>query len=354
MLNKLVSQMMETPQLFNFYQAVRIIERTTASCSIKESIDFKVTPSLSFPVSDIDQFTMSFGEHPHFEMWISFLGLIGGAGILPNHLKETMLRQLNQKDGSMVGFLNIFHQAIIPLFYETWKNGRYEVIYENYCHQEAPEEFLSTLYGLTGSGHIDRAFGSIKKYSRHDSGSLCFESHLFYSGLFSIRARPREALKILLEDYFQLPIKINNFIPERIAINHQEFSMLSKNRQQYNALGVDAVVGRHLWYSQNHFEIEIRSLDYDTYRRLLPHGQLLTSLTKMVREFIGNEFDYHLTLIISKREIPVWKLNCQDKKGLGWDTWLKFSTQKHGVSCEEEQENFRIRLYKRSVTTILH
>jgi type VI secretion system protein ImpH len=61
-------------------------------------------------------------------------------------------------------------------------------------------------------------------------------------------------------------------------------------------------------------------LGIDDYRRLLPGGPSLIRLIAMIRNYLGDELEWDLNLILRKEETPRIKLGEQGQ--LGWTTWL--------------------------------
>ena len=58
---------------------------------------------------------------------VSFFGLFGSQGILPQHYTELMLSRLKQKDTSLVDFLDLFNHRLSSLFYRAWEKHQFPV-----------------------------------------------------------------------------------------------------------------------------------------------------------------------------------------------------------------------------------
>jgi type VI secretion system protein ImpH len=86
------------------------------------------------------------------------------------------------------------------------------------------------------------------------------------------------------------------------------------------ALGLTAVIGERVWDCQHKFRIIMGPLSLVDYERLLPGGDSLERLAAIVRNYIGDELQWDLNLVLKKAEVPPLQLGVQGR--LGWTTWL--------------------------------
>ena len=61
-------------------------------------------------------------------------------------------------------------------------------------------------------------------------------------------------------------------------------------------------------------------MDFRTFYGLLPVSDGLPALVAQVRNYIGNELDWDLNMILEKEEVPPVKLG--EMGLLGWTTWI--------------------------------
>src|SRR5262245_14373940 len=105
----LSEQLFREPYRFDFFQAVRLLERILSdresvghdSALEREVVRFRAHASLSFPASAIADLRWpdrpdSPGDPP--EMAVSFHGLTGPTGVLPQHYTMLMLSRIRAKD----------------------------------------------------------------------------------------------------------------------------------------------------------------------------------------------------------------------------------------------------------------
>ncbi len=320
----LLGALIDSPQSFDFFQAVRVIKKYLHSQENDGRLVFKSNPSLSYPTSDIVRLNVSQTSDlliEQFELLTSFLGLTGQNGILPDHFSELLLERIGQKDLGLQAFLDIFHHRLMHCFYKIWESGRFFVTYEQSQKDALNNGILGLISGLSGQVKLT-----------NDSISTT-ENSLYYSGLYSQNSRPSDALKSILADYFEVPVSIYHFVPEWVDIDKTERSFLSHEAAAQNQLGVNTIIGQRVCHVQNHFEIEVGPVDYKQFLQLLPSGKMLMKIRDMVRTFVGNEHDFHLRLILNKQEVPKCCLSRRQTKRLGWNSWLnKQDALKHDAS----------------------
>ncbi len=75
-----------------------------------------------------------------------------------------------------------------------------------------------------------------------------------------------------------------------------------------------------VWDRQNKFRIQLGPLGIADYRRMLPGGESLARLVAIVRNYLGDELEWDLNLVLRREETPPIKLGGQGQ--LGCTTWL--------------------------------
>jgi type VI secretion system protein ImpH len=311
----IISKLIAVPRDFNFFQAIRILKRYLLFSKQPKKLLFKNASSAAFPAADIIKISS-------FELLVSFMGLTGQNGILPEHYSEVLLERLNQKDNTLADFLNIFHDRILHLFYDIWQLDKYYIAFETTAHFRNDGEQKAVVYDQT-LRFINAASGQPKLAS--DNQLLPEDLWLFYAGLLNFQSRPAASLKLILQDYFLLPISISNYAPEWVKIDEKDRTRLAKYPAAHSGLGIDAVVGKRIWHIQNRFNIQIGPINYKEFKRLLPNGDMLKALTALVRCFTGMEFDFSIVLVLQGSLVPKCTLNSKKSMRLGWNSWLKYN-----------------------------
>src|SRR4051812_22576717 len=94
------------PGRFDFYQAVRVLERLAAGGGFavggdvapeREAVFIRVQPGLRFPAGPVSKVVTPDDDGPP-EMWVTFGGLTGPDGILPQHYTALLLARGRLRD----------------------------------------------------------------------------------------------------------------------------------------------------------------------------------------------------------------------------------------------------------------
>jgi type VI secretion system protein ImpH len=338
----LSERLLREPHRFDFFQAVRLLEwiaRERArpdgqrpgapvgqdAAPEREVVRFRALPSLGFPASPVAQVRQPAAEDgaawpPPAEMVVSFLGLTGPSGALPQHYTTLLLRRIRERDYALRDFLDLFNHRLVSLFHRAWEKYRLPFAYERHKLGPAGEEAdLATwgLYCLAGLGTA----GLRGRLEVPD------EAFLFYAGHFAHCPRSAAALEGILEDYFELPVRVQPLQGQWLALGAEERSRVPgpgcpKGRN--NRLGADLVVGQRVWDVQSKFRVRVGPLGYDEFRRLMPSGDRLVPLHQLTRTYVGPDLDFDVQPVLRAAEVPWCRLRTTGERSrLGWNTWAR-------------------------------
>jgi len=339
---------------FDFFQAVRILERLTPRRSTvgldasptDEVARFRAHLSMSFPPSQIVALDQPDEERPNPLLTVTFFGLYGPSGVLPTHYTQLLLDIQRDIRGperrSLRDWLDLFNHRLISLFYRAWEKYRFHLQYERgEAFRKEPDAFTLSLRSLMGFGtpgltnrlRIDAVDSDTSRLdwsgldrtapalARIDDFAL-----LHYAGFFLQRPRNATNLRSLLIDYFQFPVEIQQFRGQWLLIPETGQSRLG----EFGSLGVDAVAGERVWDVQSRFRVRIGPLRYARFEDLLPdrantiERKSFFLVAQLTRLFVGTEFDFNIQLVLAAAEVPEAQLTSQDGQGprLGWTVWL--------------------------------
>jgi type VI secretion system protein ImpH len=158
--------------------------------------------------------------------------------------------------------------------------------------------------------------------------SVADEAVLFYGGHFSHSPRCAISLEGLIEDYFQLPVEVQQFCGQFLQLSPDEQSSLPTPQWPeglHLQLGEDVIVGEQVWDVQSKFRFRLGPLNYEQFQRFLPTGDKLRQLGELARLYVGMEFDFDVQLVLLGAEVPECILSCgeEDAFALGWNTWVR-------------------------------
>jgi type VI secretion system protein ImpH len=325
------------PQQFDFFQAVRLLEalqpgrRQIASNASpdEEFVHFKAALGASFPASSIADLSEADdydGSRTPPEMTIAFLGLTGPSGALPAHYTELLWR-LNRdvrtpEKHALRAWFDLFNHRLVSLFYRAWEKYRPWVAYQRGEYQQpTPDVFTQGLFSFAGLARQPR---------RDEPGTpLAFRlphALVRYAGLLAQRPRTAANLEALLVDYFSLPVEVEQFAGQWLALDAAQQTRLGLHGQ----LGFDSIVGTAVWDRQSKVRIRVGPLNLQQFTRLLPEsradgaGPRLAELLAVVNFYLGSELDFDVQLILRGEEVPDCRLGMtqETEARLGWNTWL--------------------------------
>ena len=306
---------------FDFFEAVRVLERVCAdrqavgrgAAPDKEIVRFRSQVSLTFPASAIHELTHSEDGQP--EMTVAFMGLAGVLGVLPRHYTEMILERVRQKDFTLRDFLDLFNHRFISLFYRAWEKYRFPVAYERAVStKDRFDPFSLAVFDLMGMGTK-----GLRERLRLDGETL-----LFYAGLLAQKPHSASALEALLGDYFEAPVKTEQFIGQWLVLSTEQRSQLTSADSDRGCIG-SAILGSRFWNQQAKFSLRIGPLNFARFRQFLPREKLLDEMLQLTHLFVGQELDFEVQLVLKAAEVPQCRLGKPDAAALrlGWSSWLK-------------------------------
>lgn len=303
------------PYRFEFFQAVRLlnlllVERSPVGRFVSPSAEvarFAVNPSPAFPASQIQSLTMREDGTPVLS--VNFMGLVGPLGLLPLYYTELVMERTRARDHALREFLDIFHHRMLSLFYAAWEKYRFSIAYER-GERDRFSRHLLNLIGLGTPGLQERQ-------------EVADESLLFYGGLLASQPRSAAALEQILQDYFDVPAEIEQFVGAWYPMDPDAQCELDRGGESAQ-LGFGAVVGSEIWDQQTRVRIRLGPLTLEQYRDFLPGGEAWKRLRALAKFFAGNEYDMELQLILRREDVPACALAGEEEGvQLGWTTWVK-------------------------------
>ena len=304
------------PYCFEFVQAVRLLRQFyphRAGVGLfrdpqSEAVRFGVRPSLIFPASEVHELEERKAGPPL--MRVNFMGTIGPLGVLPIYYTELVIQRQMARDRTLRDFLDIFHHRMISLFYRAWQKYRFIVAYE----QREEDKFSQYLLDVIGMGTA----GLQNRQNVND------HSLLFYAGFLAQQPRSAESLRLLLRDYFDVPVRVEQFLGAWYSLDLPSQCNLDENSDS-ELLGFGAVVGDEIWDPQSRVRVILGPLSLKRYLEFLPSGTAYQPLRTLVRFFGGDELDFETQLILRRNETPGCELGATGDGApqLGWVSWSK-------------------------------
>lgn len=277
----------EYPYDHSFYQVMRYLD---AKLQLRKPIGRNISPthepfrmrqepSMIFAPSNLTRVDIHDNGRPPTISILGF-GLWGPNGPLPLHLTEYAKERIyHHRDKTLSAFSDIFHHRLITLFYRAWADA------QNTVGMDLPNSpFKKYVGSFIGLGNRK----AILNDSIPDSAKLYFAGHLLR------QTRNPEGLIQILRRYFDVPVRIKEYIPQWIFIDKSERSTLNGTV----ALGENCIIGAQVKDVQHKFRIQIGPIDRKKFESFFPGTKNAKQLIEWVRLYIGYELAWDVQLIL--------------------------------------------------------
>ena len=302
---------------FEFFQAVTLLQRLSAglrpvggfSNPAEEAVHFRVNPRLAFPASQVQKLELPENAPP--EMTVNFMGLTGPSGVLPYTYSELILERIRAKDYGLAAFFDIFNHRAISLFYRAWQRSRFPVTYSAGA-QDLFTRYLLDLIGMGTNGLRDRQ-------------EIDDEALLHYASLAAMQSRSAAALEQIIEDYFEVPVEIQQFTGAWYGLDESTQCAMTDQDTASTQLGGGAMVGDAVWDRQARVRIRLGPLGMERYCDFLPEGSAYKALRALTRFFSNQCLEFEVQLVLDRTQAPGTELDfdAPNAARLGWVSWIK-------------------------------
>jgi type VI secretion system protein ImpH len=360
-----IQQLLDEPYRFEFFQAIRLLERWYAQNNpsmrpgdvLPSRLRFRNSLNLSFPPSEIAQLggvdkagvrlripydlsTPNDDASPSshidlpekIEITPAFFGLLGSQGVLPLNYTETIAgREYVDRDFAAREFLDIFTNRATAFFYSAWKKYRLPFRAE----PDRSSHYMPQLLSLAGLGNDalrNRLSG--KKPALPDPtntkpvtdtvAEVFDESLAFYASAVGHQPMSTVYLQQVLSDYFKINIVLEQFIGKWFTLPAEHRTALGG----FNAkLGATTLAGARAWQRHLRVRIWIGALNKNEFTAFLPSGKKARSLEALLNLLAGVTLEYEVRLILRKEDVAPTVLGNGNQ--LGFSTFLNTRPEQH-------------------------
>lgn len=327
-------QLLARPQRFEFFQALRILERLFARQGVKPDevlpgrLRFRNSMSMGFPAGEIEsaqafssdgteldrdaavEHAVTMEDLGEVHLTPSFIGLLGSHGVLPLHYTETLAsREVYQRDRAARAFLDMFSNRAVALHYAAWKKHRLAFQYE----LDSNERFLPLVMSLAGLG-----LPGLRNRLHEGEGAVFDQAVAHYAG--AIRQRPVSAVMLqrVLSDYFAVPLRVESFVGAWYPVPAAQRTRLGVGNA---ALGSTALAGERVWQRDLRMRLWFGPLDRTRFDQLLPGGSAAKALARWLTLLTGASLEYEVRLSLKPEHLRGASLGAGGVR-LGFDSYL--------------------------------
>jgi type VI secretion system protein ImpH len=314
-LERVAALLRADPHSFGFFQAIRLLERlfperdpVGSSDPAREVVRLRVNPALGFPASEIQGLDLG-ADQP--TMMINFMGLVGPQGVLPHQYSLLVADRLRARDAALADFLDLFHHRLLSLFYQAWRRYRFTIARED----GARDPLAAHLRDLIGMG-LD---------TTHERQPFPDEALIHRAGLLAAQARGGVGLEQLLQEFFDVPAEVQQFVGGWYALQPGDRCAIGDEDSAGSQLGGGAVAGDEIWDQQARVRIRLGPLTRAQYDSFLPESPGFASLTALLRYYSHDQFEFEVQLVLRSDDVPAVHLGVapDDAQRLGWTTWIR-------------------------------
>lgn len=328
----LIDQLFEDPHRFEFFQAVRLLERTLnarhgpGADLLPTQLRFRNSSSLSFPASEIESLkvrwkqaedgaTDAAPEIDGIDITPAFMGLLGVAGALPYvYTEQIAQRELYQKDFAARSFLDLFSNRVLALFYQAWKKSRLQLQYET----DRRNRFAPMVLALAGLGQA-----TLHDRLKPEAGGVNDEGLAFFAGALQQRTLSAQQLQQLLSRYLKVAVRIEQFCGRWYTLPPEARTVLGLSGGQ---LGRNALSGERVWQRDLRVRVVLGPLDHRMFQRFLPGAPGATALRELLTLLSGVSLEYEIKIVLRADAVHSSSLGSGRSPlagRLGWDTYLQ-------------------------------
>jgi len=307
----------EEPFRVHFFQAVRMLQRMEQDrkpvgyfiTPQGETIRFSARTSLAFPPSEI--YELRRAENGQMSMTVEFMGLCAAISVMPAPYTEFLIARAREKDHAMEDFLNIFNHRMISFFYRGWEKYRFFIEYEKSGEDRLSGRLLDLL-GLGTEGLRGR-------------GGIPDDAYLNYVGLLARQVRSAASLRQILEDYFGVQVRIQQFAGAWRKLNPENQTCFTGFGGASERLGVGVVAGEEVWDHHGRIRISLGPMRFKQYLKFLPGQDAYHELVAWLKFYSNGSYETEVQLVLAREDAPPCELGSGGEKRpqLGLVSWLK-------------------------------
>jgi type VI secretion system protein ImpH len=312
------AQLLAAPEQHHIFQALRIIEATyqdrprfgESRRPREDAFRLEQDPELAFPPSTITRVEAPSDGKPG-RLSNYFFGLWGPMGPLPIHMTEYARDRLrNHRDPTLVAFANMLTHRLFGLLYRAWAAAQpapsFDRALRGNLGRSPADPFERKVASL--SGHFEA--GTRDRDAMPDLAKRHFLAHL------APAPRHPEGLVNMISAFVNAPVALQEFVGEWLDLEPDD-------RWQLGAaagLGRATSIGTRVWSTAAKFRLRIGPMGLADFRRLMPGTTGLKRVEAIVRNYVGDAFDWDINLVLARDEVPQAQLGGDTP--LGHTSWI--------------------------------
>jgi len=155
-----------------------------------------------------------------------------------------------------------------------------------------------------------------------------------YAGHFASFPRSASSLELMLSDFCQAPVAVEQFVGQWLRLEPADQTRLATRAGTAGCnaqLGIDTIAGARVWDLESKFVIHLGPLELDEFRQFLPGMPRIAAVGDLARLYVGQRFDIVVCPVLAAAAVPMSRLGGIEQASdgspagsrLGWTTWLR-------------------------------
>lgn len=278
----LIDSLLNAPQRFEFFQAVRLIEHWRPG-----SVRFRNRLAMSFPTHQLENISSDDGA---VRVTPAFMGMLGSQGVLPLHYSERIGRyERSSNDGGPRAFLDVLSHRPLALFSQAWARYR----------PDEGDGFSNALAALAGT-HLEHEL--IER-----------ETLAFYAVQIRSRAVSAPMMAGMYTEYFGVPFSIQQLVGEWQALPVEDQACLGQTNA---SLDGGVMLGERIYRCDARVRLRIGPMSAEQYEDFLPGCGGARKLSAMLDLHCGVGITYEVCLIQRAQDAQVACLDAGSRLGV--------------------------------------
>lgn len=305
-----LDRLIRDPQSHHIFFAMRVLEAQLGEAPRfgearrprQDKVRFGQEPYLGFPPSTIAEYKPQTADRPP-KLVNYFFGFFGPNGPLPLHLSEyARTRKFNHHDPTFSAFADMLLHRSMTLMYRAWVRGQPTAAFDRGDNSET-EGKIAALGGHYGK-HLQNRDAMPDLAKRH------------FAGLLSAGPKNAEGLVSILNGFFDAEVSLEKFVGDWLILEPSDQWTLGSD----TGLGSTTCIGARVWSNASKFRLRVGPLSLDEYKKFLPGTPALNRLRAIVRNYIGDELDWDVNLVLRGKDVPQAQLGASTQLGL--TSWI--------------------------------
>ena len=261
--------------------------------------------SLAFQGPALHSLNRNQSKHA-YRLYCNFFGLLGSNGPMPLHFTEYAdQRTRHRSDPTFQEFLDFFNHRMLSLFYRAIAQ------FDPVINFDRP---VSNEYDI-----FVGALGGYAHKSSQQRDTVSDHAKRYYAAWMGGKSKSPDGIKALVTDYFNIKSDVTEFVGGWLQLPENAKARLGGSSGTAR-LGISLYIGSRVWSIGHKFRVTIGPLSWDDYLSFKPGGARARELYQMVRNYVGDEWDWELQMLVRKTRVQPLMLN--RKNSLGFTSWL--------------------------------